>query len=73
MVSRVIEATAPLRRPVSADKALAASEKLLALEMQVFHYEDSKSESYGLSPIQVTQIELAKLYVTNHFSHATHE
>ena len=28
MISSVIEATAPLKRPVAADKAIAASEKL---------------------------------------------
>ena len=46
-MSSVIEATAPLRRPVSADKALAASEKLQVQTKKGLRYPQKFKRRWG--------------------------
>ncbi|KGG14551.1 Fatty acid desaturase [Prochlorococcus sp. MIT 0602] len=46
-MSRVIEATAPLRRPVSADKALAASQKLQVKNKKQLRYPQKFKRRWG--------------------------
>ena len=47
MVSSVIEATAPLKRPVSAEKALAASEKLQVKSKNELRYPQKFKRRWG--------------------------
>ena len=47
MVSSVIEATAPLRRPVSAEKALSASEKLQVKTAKELRYPQKFKRRWG--------------------------
>ena len=46
-MSRVIEATAPLKKPVSADKALAASEKLQVRTKKDLRYPQKFKRRWG--------------------------